>query len=350
MKILFIARTYPPLVGGMEKFAKDFYTTLQDFANVELVANRHGKRRIIPFFIKTGLYLVFNAKNFQIIHFNDAMLAPLIVVIRAFSSAKVSFTVHGLDIVYNKFAYQQLIIPYLRKADRIIAVSQYTQAQCLARGIPDRILTVIPNGLVFSEVPECTDLGRKPLGFKLPRAFEGKTVLLSLGRLIKRKGHRWFIENVFIHLPETYVYLIAGNGQEFDRIAETVRRNGLDRRVRLLGYVSEEEKACLFEMADLFIMPNISDENDQEGFGIVLLEAGSYALPTIAADIEGITDAIIDGKTGILVKEKDVEGYLNAIQHPNIDRHSITSELVAKYDWNNISKTYFAEFTKLLKK
>ena len=67
-------------------------------------------------------------------------------------------------------------------------------------------------------------------------------------------------------------------------------------------------------------MPNIYDENDQEGFGIVLLEAGSYSLPSIATNIEGITDAIIDGKTAILVEEKNASAYLDAITHPNINR------------------------------
>lgn len=348
MKILFIARTYAPLVGGMEKFASDFYASLKKLNKVDLLANQHGKQRIIQFFFKAAFYLLFNAKKYEIIHFNDATLAPLIAIIKAFSGAKVSFTVHGLDLVYQKFGYQHLIIPFLRKADRIFPVSQYTYQQCLKKGISEEKLTVVPNGLVFSEIEKCTPEGQKALSFKLYNNFENKTVLLSLGRLIKRKGHVWFIENVFIHLPENYIYIIAGNGNEFDTIAETIRRLNLDKRIRLLGYVTEREKPCLFELADLFIMPNIYDENDQEGFGIVLLEAGSYSLPSIAANIEGITDAIIDGKTGILVEEKNASAYLEAITHPNINRDGILPELTARYDWSAISQTYHQAFKALL--
>lgn len=349
MRILFIARTYAPFVGGMEKFASDFYSNLQDFAQVDLLANLHGKRRIIQFFFKAAFFLLSNANKYDIIHFNDAVLAPLIIIIRLCSKAKVSFTVHGLDIVFNKFGYQQLIIPFLRKADKIFPVSHYTKTQCLERGIPTEILSVIPNGLVFSEINECTQEGQKSLSFKMFNTFSNQTILLSLGRLIKRKGHVWFIENVFVHLPEDYLYIIAGNGREFDHIAGTIRKLKFDKRIRLLGFVSEKEKACLFEMADFFVMPNIYDENDQEGFGIVLLEAGSYSLPIIAANIEGIKDAIIDGTTGILVEEKDVNGYIEAITHPNFNRDQIEPELRAKYDWGIISQKYQQEFELLQK-
>jgi phosphatidyl-myo-inositol dimannoside synthase len=348
MKILFIARTYAPFVGGMEKFASDFYTNLQEFAQVELLANTHGKKKIIQFFFRAAIFLTVHSSKYDIIHFNDAVLAPLIILIKAFSKAKVSFTVHGLDIVYQKYGYQQLIIPFLRQADKIFPVSQYTQKQCLDRGISSDQVFVIPNGLVFSEMKRCSPEGEKRLSFKFHGAYDNQTLLLSLGRLIKRKGHVWFIENVFTKLPESYIYLIAGNGREFDQIAATIRRNNLDRRVRLLGFVTEEEKACLFEKADLFIMPNIYDENDQEGFGIVLLEAGSYAMPIVAADIEGIKDAIIDGVTGILVEERNVNAYLEAIMHPIIDRKRIAPELHAKYEWQKISEIYYQEFQKLI--
>ena len=349
MKILFIARTYEPFVGGMEKFASDFYSNLQNYAQIQLLANTHGKRKIIQFFFNVAIFLLFNAQKFEIIHFNDAVLAPLILIIRLISKAKVSYTVHGLDIVYNKFCYQLLIIPFLRKADKIFPVSLYTMKQCLERQIPEHKLHVIPNGLVFSEIKGCSNEGKKTLSLKLSDTYNDQHILLSIGRLIKRKGHVWFIENVFVNLPESYVYIIAGNGCEFDHIAEVIRKRNLDKRIRLLGFVTEEEKSCLFEMADLFIMPNIHDENDQEGFGIVLLEAGSYTLPTIASNIEGIKDAIIDGETGILIEEKNAIGFIDGILHHNIDRPSIAPKLRAKYDWSEISQAYYHEFGELIK-
>ena len=347
MKILFIARTYPPLVGGMEKFAFDFYNTLKSKADVKLIANPIGKKRIIRFFLQVMIYLVLNARKFDIVHFNDAILSPLVPVIRLFSKAKITFTVHGLDIVYQKYGYQQLIIPFLRHADLIIPVSQHTKDQCLARRIPHEKLRIIPNGLVFSQVPNCSQEVKQSIIEKIGTEISDQTILLSLGRLIERKGHTWFINHVFTRLPENFIYLIAGDGPEYQKISHLIHQRSLTGRVKLLGYVSEEEKACLFQLADLFIMPNIHDENDQEGFGIVLLEAGSHGLPAIATNIEGITDAVIDGVTGFLVEEKDAQGFINAIHNPDIDRNIIKEQLQSQYDWENIGHRYYSLFVDL---
>jgi phosphatidyl-myo-inositol dimannoside synthase len=347
-KLLLVARTYPPLVGGMEKFASDFYHHLGRFTEIGLIANRIGKKRVFHFFFKVMVYLVRHAKHFDIIHFNDAILSPLIPVIRLFSDARVTVTVHGLDIIYQPFGYQHLVIPFLRQADKIFPVSVYTKAQCETRQIPPAKLRVIPNGLTFDDVTPCPEETHRSLTEKIKIPLQNKNILLSLGRLIDRKGHVWFIENVFMNLPQHYCYVIAGDGPAYKKIAAVINRLGLADRVMVLGYVSEPEKACLFEMADLFIMPNIIDQADQEGFGIVLLEAGSHALPSIATDIEGIRDAVIDGVTGVLVDEKDAHGFLDAITHNPIDRSAILDALRAKYDWKIIRQTYLEEFNQLI--
>lgn len=348
MKILFVARTYPPLVGGMEKYASDFYHHLQKSAKVKLIANPTGKKNILPFFLKVMFYLVLHARDFDIIHFNDAILAPLLPIIRIFSDTKITFTVHGLDVVYRKLGYQHLVIPFLRKADMIFPVSRYTKNQCLQRKVLEKKLKIIPNGLDFTQNLSCTEENKESLLSKIPLDLSDKSILLTLGRLIPRKGHAWFIEQVLPMLPMQYVYLIAGNGPEYHRLSQLIETSGLDNRAALLGYVPEEEKNCLFQLANLFIMPNISDQHDQEGFGIVLLEAGKNSLPVIASDIEGITDAVIDGVSGRLVSEKDAQGYKNTILNLNIDQNIISDKLRQKYDWHVIRQMYLDEFQKLL--
>jgi len=344
LNILFIARTYPPLIGGMERFAHDFYRYMNKLANVTLIANPKGKRNVPFFFFKVLFYLIFNAHRYDLIHFNDAILAPTIPVIHFFSNAKITFTVHGLDVVYQKYGYQYLVIPFLRHADQIFPVSRYTKQQCLRRNIPSEKLTIIPNGLDFSTPHPCKAEVQRSIDELTKTKLQGKIILLTLGRLIPRKGHAWFIKNVFTQLPGNYVYLIAGAGQETENLIEIREKYSLDDRVLLLGYVTEEEKACLFQNADLFIMPNISDENDQEGFGIVLLEAGIYNLPSIASNIEGIRDAVIDGVSGKLIPEGDVDAFIKAIKHPSFNRGQISKKLRNKFDWNTISKLYLEAF------
>lgn len=348
IKLLFIARTYPPLVGGMERFASDFYRYMREVADAKLIANTIGKKRIVFFFFRVLIYLVFHAREFDLVHFNDAILAPLLVVIRLFSKAKATFTVHGLDIVYKKFGYQKLVVPFLRQADRIFPVSQYTKEQCLRRGIPEHKLRVIPNGLDFSRLLPCPEKISRSLRAKVGADIEDKLILLSLGRLIPRKGHAWFIEEVFLQLPHNYCYIIAGDGPEIERIKNLIKSLNLENRIALLGYVSDEEKACLYQLADLFIMPNIPDENDQEGFGIVLLEAGSYGLPSIASDLEGINDAVIDGISGSLVPARDANRFTAAIENPIENHKSIPEKLKEKFDWKIIRQQYVSAFMNLL--
>ena len=348
MKILFIARTYPPLIGGMERFAEDFYNHFQKISEIKLLANLGGKKNIIPFFLKSLFFLIHNSKNYDVIHFSDVVLSSLIPVIRLFSNAKVTFTVHGLDIVYPYFGYQKFTPFFLKRADRIFAVSRYTMEQCIARGVPKEKLLVIPNGIKFDKIDIYSKPKKLSLLSKYNIPFEGKEILLSLGRLTMRKGNCWFLENVFNNLSDKYIYIIAGAGPEQGSIMKLLLELNLTDRVFMLGRVSEEEKNCLYQISDLFIMPNISVKNDQEGFGIVILEAGRYGIPVIASKIEGICDAVIDQKTGILVEEKDAEGFMKAIMKSNID-HSCLPDIVASYfDWKNIVKRYNKEFDKLV--
>jgi glycosyltransferase involved in cell wall biosynthesis len=348
MKLLFIARTYPPLVGGLEKFAQDFYQNMKEITDIKLIANTIGKKNIIQFFIKVLFFLTFNAKKFDIIHFNDAILSPLIPIIRLFSDAKITFTVHGLDIVYKKFFYQLIVIPFLRKADMIFPVSEYTKKQCEVRGIPREILYVIPNGLDFSNVYKCNQEDLNLIISKFNLDIHRKKTLLTLGRLIKRKGHSWFLKNVFARLPTNYLYIIAGDGPEYQNLKQTIKDLTLEDRVYLLGYVTEKEKACLFKLADLFIMPNIYDIDDQEGFGIVLLEAGAYSLPCIASNIEGIKDVVIEGVSGVLVEEKNIKGFMSAITQTRFNRDQIEKALQKKFSWSRIKKLYMTKFHQLI--
>ena len=348
MKILFIARTYPPLIGGMERFASDFFQNLSKTTDIELLANPRGKEAILPFYFKCFFYLMFNARKYNIIHFNDATMAALIPAIRLFSRARISFTVHGLDILYEKFGYQRIIPGSLKKADRVFAVSWHARQLCIEKGIPPEKLVVIPNGINLELVPRNSPQEQKDVLDKFGIVPAGRKVLFSVGRLIKRKGFAWFLENVFPLLPHETIHIIAGRGAELPALKELADRLGLEGRVFFPGYVTDEEKNCLYQAADLFIMPNITSKNDPEGFGIVILEAGIYGLPVIASRIEGIQDAVIEGVTGRLVPEMDARAFAAAAQDPQIDREGIIPAVKERFDWNHIALLYRQEFEQLL--
>lgn len=349
MKLLFITRTYPPLIGGMEKFASDFYENYsKKKGDIDVLANSGGKKMMPFFFIKVIYFLVFYSRSYDVIHLYDAVLSPLTLIIKAFSRAKISFTVNGLDIVYSHFGYQKFIPFFLGKADKIFAISYHTMEQCTLRGIPKGKLEVIPVGFDFGAAEIFSDDKKSVIMSRFNVPENDTKLLITVGRLVKRKGHVWFIENVLKELPTHYLYLIAGDGPERDSIMETVRRLKLEKQVYLLGQISNEEKACLYQVAYRFVMPNISVENDQEGFGIVLLEAGHYGLPVIASNIEGIKDSVIDQKTGRLVNERDANGFLDGIVKFTTDRSSISAILESFFNWSRVIDEYYKEFEEMI--
>jgi glycosyltransferase involved in cell wall biosynthesis len=347
MKLLFVTRAYPPVVGGMEKFSNDFYHSYRNIAEIDLLANLGGKKTLIPFLFQVIFTLVVKARKYDVVHFGDATMSIFIPLVKLSSRAKISLTVHGLDIVYHKFGYQRVIPILLKKADRIFTVSHFTMEQCALRGIPKIKLKVIPNGVNFTEVKSCDPLEWTRLRRTNNILNDGKKILLTVGRLIPRKGHSWFIANVITKLSDNYVYIIAGNGPEKKNILDVVRANNLGDKVHVLGEVTEAEKSCLYCNSDLFIMPNIRAQNDQEGFGIVLLEAGMYGLPVIASNIEGIRDAVIEGQTGRLVGDHNIEGFIGAIENPGVENTTIPDIVKANFDWKNIAKRYSEEFQKM---
>ncbi len=332
----------------MERFASDFYVNYKRIGNIELLANPSGKQAFPVFLVKTLFYLIFNARRYDVIHFSDAILAPLIPVIRLVSQARISFTVHGLDIVYTRFGYQTFIPKFLKRADKIIAVSNYTKAQCVTRGIPDQKITVIPNGTDIDQYEQCTDEDKSNLLAKFDISTEGKTILLTTGRLIQRKGHEWFLYHVFKKLPESFIYIIAGTGPRQEAIVSAIQDLGLTGRVYLLGRVADEEIKCLYQISDIFVMPNIRVVNDQEGFGIVNIEAGSYGLPVVATNIEGIIDAVVEGKSGRLVEEKDHQGFIDAILNPQINTSEIKDVIASSFDVKQMVGRYADEFAHLV--
>src|SRR5690606_29098600 len=131
--------------------------------------------------------------------------------------------------------------------------------------------------------------------------------------LIARKGVFWFVEKALpeiIKKRKDVAYLVSGSGPDQDAIAQTIEKHGLKNYVFLLGRTSDETLSNLYNVADAFIMPNIRVKGDLEGFGLVALEAASCGTPVVASNIEGIKDAIMDGKNGFLVKDKDTHAYV----------------------------------------
>ncbi|OGY86674.1 MAG: hypothetical protein A3G01_00465 [Candidatus Kerfeldbacteria bacterium RIFCSPLOWO2_12_FULL_43_9] len=233
----------------------------------------------------------------------------------------------------------------------MIVVSHATFQIALERGVPARRMTIISNGVTdfFGTDTSRSDL-REFVGRTLPSDI---TILFSAGRLVKRKGTAWFIKHVMPNVPENFVYLIAGVGPERKRIMRLIRQLRLESRIYMLGRVLDGELGVLFHTAHAFVMPNIPVASDREGFGIVALEAASCGLPVIAAGIEGIPDAIQNGKNGFLLPSGDADIWIQRlpilVDQGQKMRSAIRAYTLAHFDWSRIAKSYIQVFQNVLK-
>ena len=132
-------------------------------------------------------------------------------------------------------------------------------------------------------------------------------VLLTIARLEERKG----VDMVIHALPEIVksypqaVYVVAGPGDDRERLEKLARELGVGERVLFTGPVDGEPKAALYAIADLFVMPARRVGNSIESYGIVYVEAGWYGVPSIAGRDGGASDAVLDGQTGLICDGAD---------------------------------------------
>ncbi len=133
-------------------------------------------------------------------------------------------------------------------------------------------------------------------------------VLLHVGRFFEQKNHKGLIriyDLVREELPQTKLLLI-GDGPLRPDIEREVRSRGLEDSVRFLGVVNQATK--VMQRVDLFVFPSLF-----EGFGLVLLEANAAHLPLVAYRISGVTEAVSDGSSGILLEPGDEKGMARSI-------------------------------------
>jgi glycosyltransferase involved in cell wall biosynthesis len=318
LKVLFIARRFPPSVGGMERYAFDLSTALEQEVDMKKITYGGSNKWlpvILPWFFLKASWVLLRHRDIQVIHTQDAVQAPIGWLLHVIFRKPFLIVAHGLDITFQKAFYQRLILPFVRKADFIVSISSATNDEVIKRGVNAGKTTVITLGTHddFNGQPRPD---RDKLAKFLQTNLKDRTLLLTTGRLVKRKGVAWFIAealpNIVSMHPEV-LYLVVGEGSERTAIEEAVANTGLDGNVQLLGRVSDEVRSLLYQSCDIFVMPNIIVPGDMEGFGIVVHEAATAGLPVVASNLEGIKDALVNGKNGILVETRDLTGFVGKI-------------------------------------
>ncbi len=370
MNALLFTLEYPPFYGGVANYygnlvkhwptdsgkifvlAQKNKDNAQDFKysgdNV-FYANLLGAP-IWPRWIWSFFYLWRIVKSKNIKHIIVGHILPLGIVAYYFSYLTgVPYTVvlHGMDFTFSQAIRRKKKISQkiLARAENIICANSYTAS--LVKEIlseEDRRKVKVVNPGIDPNIPFITTEEKQVLRKKYH--LEDKIILFSIGRLVKRKGFDKVIEalpEVLQAVPNLY-YVLAGDGEDKKYIKEKAR--GI-KNIIFLGKITEQEKWKWLASCDIFIMPARNRNSDFEGFGIVYLEAGLAGKPVIAGDSGGVRDAVVGGKTGILVNPRDISRIANAIIKLALDQ-KLRQELgqagrertVSQFNWQEKARKF----------
>lgn len=360
--LLYVTRKFPPSVGGMERFNFKLYhrtRMLRPFKFVCWGGNNWGLPYFLVIaFIKSFVYCV--SGKISVIYVSDGLLSPFALLFKTLFRIPAVVTIHGRDIAFSLWIYQFVVPRALKRVDKVICVSNHLKDECLKRGVPESIIRVIPNGVDFDDfhVPEAQtqfhkieDLAGRPL-LERPR-------ILTVGRLVPKKGIDSFIRNILPLVVEQIpdvLYLVAGDGPDYAKITELVAQQGLQDNVCLLGRIEMKSGllSVAYQMADVFVMPNVPVKDDTEGFGIVAIEACIAGIPVVATNVDGISQAIIDGKNGFLFAYGNYVGFAEKIVELLNDKQARLAAGAQgrefthlNYSWETIARYYHEIFNEL---
>lgn len=360
--ILFITRKHPPSVGGMQKLSQSLTKEVGRLTPTSTIY-WGGSTLFVPFFVVYAflrtVFTVPRSNHVKLIHLSDALLTPLGLALKVLLRIPVVVTVHGLDVTYSNPLYQWVIPRCLGRMDKIICVSSYTRQQCIKRGVPASLCEVIPNGVNLPEFADkYTPQGMRNLQSAAANCLRGRKVLLTVGRLIERKGVVHFLTDVMPRIlaqRRDICYLIIGEGPQRDLMETRITSLHLNDHVVLLGRVDDDTLRAAYHVSDLFVMPNIPVQNDIEGFGLVALEAAAAGRYVVASRLDGIPEAIVPGENGTLLDPLDSEAFASTVLDLLADdkgREALgrrAREFVHNhYSWDIVARRYQQVFTRVI--
>ena len=330
MKILQLGKFYP-IKGGVEKVMYDLTTGLsdkgvrcdmlcaasEDDAVGEDVLNEHAtlmctrtlakvKATMLSPAMISKMRSISNRYDIVHVHHPDPM-ACLSLYLSGYKG-KVALHWHS-DILKQKKLlklYQPLQKWLINRADVIIGTSPvYLKSSPWLKGVQGKT--------------RCLPIGIDPLDVDQERAkkirnmYPGRKIVFSLGRLVPYKGYRYLIDSAR-YLDDSYVILIGGTGPLKEELQRQVSDSGLDDKVKLLGFVSDEDVSAYYGACDLFCMSSVYAT---EAFGIVQIEAMSAGKPVVATKIpnSGVSWVNAHGESGVNVEPEDSEALADAFRH-----------------------------------
>ena len=254
--------------------------------------------------------------------------------------------VHGEDVesAATSRELSWMVGRVLTDADYLIANSQNT-ARLLTENwmLSHSHVRVLHPGVDTSRfVPADRDEAvRRELGWA------NRSVILTVGRLQKRKGHDVMIEaltTIREAIPDV-LFAIVGHGEERDELQRLVEYHGVSDYVQFLGEIDDRTMIQCYQQCDLFALPNRQVGRDIEGFGMVLVEAQACGRPVLAGASGGTRETMDIGRTGVVVPCEAADSLAEEVTWLLLDRDGLDAMgkaarpwVVEHLDWNALSQ------------
>lgn len=311
MKTILLTIEYPPFKGGVANYYGHLVKYWPDREGIEVL---YHKKHWFLAIKKLFKEIKKNSQTFVLIG-QVLPLGTVAYLVYLLKPYNYGIFLHGMDftIALKRPRKKWLMFKSLTAAKKIICANSYVASllRDLKPELADKIIVINP-GIDDSSINRLENIA--PL-LQDKYKTKGKITLLSLGRLVKRKGVDMVISALASLDEETknkICYIVVGVGEAENYLKDLAA--SLKVKVIFTGEVSELEKWSFLNLCDIFIMPSRSIEGDFEGFGIVYLEANLYGKPVIAGRSGGVSDAVVNNQNGLLIDPENISEIARAIK------------------------------------
>jgi phosphatidylinositol alpha-1,6-mannosyltransferase len=335
-RLLILASEFPPGPGGIGVHAHELakglsargwkvrVRTCQDYANreeieafncqqmFEISSLRRGARMTRLAYLTAGAMRDRRwGADVVVASGRNALLAG--ALLRARGEAKLAAVAHGTELLTGGRVQNAAVGWALRSADVVIAVSRHTARVVQEKHGVRRRVEVILNGADGEWYRPAGD--GEVEAWRRQRGPGQGPVILTVGHVSERKGQ----EVVVRALPKVAAlapgveYWMAGLETERERVELAAREAGVTDRIRFLGRLTPRELGACLQSCDVFAMTSRMVDGDYEGFGIAVLEAALCGKPAVVSDCGGLPEAVVDGVTGLVVREGEVSETAEAL-------------------------------------
>jgi len=348
--IFIVTSQYLPEVGGMGSFLAELAAGFagRDWETLVIARSSAGSARFdslegevrhprvvyrypeipgwdfLTVFLK-GLWLIWRRRPPFIIIGNWYPHALIAFAWRALTGTPYFVILHATEFTpHHPSLFKQFVkrlvmktLPFvLSKANGLLANSVYTKevAQQYLGARSHRIAVLHPpvGQSFFEPVDE-----QMQLQIRSQHGLLGKKVIVTIGLLIPRKGFHRILEALprILELEPTVHYLIVGDGPEREALKKQVVSLGLEATVSFTGSIPYDQMRHYYAVADVFAMIcfGLPEERQVESFGIVYVEAGAMGKAVVASTERGVSDAVVEGVTAVLVDPHDRDAIAQAI-------------------------------------